>query len=65
MPRYVFSSILERFRDPFWEAFSKMLHCLRHPVSECFFEGVQTRTCNDFGFDLEAFPGAFLACFQE
>ena len=42
-----------------------MLHCLRHPVSECFFAGVQTRTCNDFGSVLEAFPTAFSACFQE
>ena len=29
-----------RLLGPFWEAFSNMLHHFRHPVSECFFEGV-------------------------
>ena len=29
------------------------------------FEGVQTRTCNDSGFVLGAFSGAFSICFQE
>ena len=54
-----------RFWDPFWEAFSNMLLCLRHPVSECFFGGVQRRTCKDFGFVLGAFSEAFPVCFQE
>ena len=53
------------FGDPFWEAFSNMLLCLRHPVSECFFGGVQRRTCKDFGFVLGAFSEAFSVCFQE
>ena len=40
VPRCAFSSIFHRFWGPFWEAFSNMLHHFRHPVSECFFEGV-------------------------
>ena len=37
----------------------------KHPLSECFFGGVQTRTWNDFGFVLEAFSEAFLVCLRE
>ena len=37
LPRCVFSSICVRFGGPFWEAFSNMLHYMRHPVSKCFF----------------------------
>ena len=65
LPRCVCSSIFKRFRSPFWEPFSKMTHCLRHPVSECFFEGVQTRTCNDSGFALQPFLITCSLCFQE
>ena len=63
--RCAFSSIFHRFWGPFWEAFSNMLHHFRHPVSECFFEGVSRRTCDDFGSVWEAFLEAFSTSFQE
>ena len=49
----------------FWEEFSNIVHCLGHPVSKCFLEGVQTFTYTDFGFVLGAFSEVFPACFQE
>ena len=65
VPRSTFSSIFHFFWDPFWEAFSNMLLCLRHSFSKCFLEGVQTLTYDDFSFVLGAFLEAFSVCFQE
>ena len=65
MPRSAFSLICHCFGDPFWEAFSNMLLCLRHSFSKCFLEGDQTVTYDDFRFVLGTFLEAVSVCFQE
>ena len=65
MPRCVLSSIFKRFRGPLWEAVFEDVALFEASSFGVFFEGVQTRTCKDFGFVLEAFLAAFSVCFQE